>query len=439
MTLKKFLSISFILISTNATANFGEFFGASATTTAVGSQSNFNTEDAANNFYFPALLAFSNHINVTLGANSTATDFEPIKNVVVQNSTNSSVTSETYANVSTDYLKYYNFNAHFSLPIGREHFGNLGLSVFGPIGHLIEGDSGNPFTPEYVMYRARYKRTSAYLNFAKKFNDNLAFSAGAFIGFQASANANLNLGLNGTQYGTSGRVKSKVDPSLAGTFSVVYKDEESSFGFQFQQEMKSNLQAEASGELSNPVNLPFISKIDSMLFYDPMTLRLGTLKRVGMLGLIASVDYQNWKNFKTSKITVAKVSGTVEGSRDYEKLAIRDVYVPKIGVRTFLTNRWTLDAGFSYRQSPLKGDFSGAGNSIDTDTFNYSAGLHYIIKIDGSDVELTTAILYQDLKKKTVVKTPGLETGANGLKIGYPGYTIDGSVLGGTVGLRVHY
>lgn len=437
--MKSFVLLILVLFSSNTLANFAEFFGASATTTAVGSQSNFDPEDAANNYYFPALLGFSDHINVTIGANSTATDFEPISNIVVQNSTNSSVTNETYANVSTDYLKYYNFNIHFSLPVGREHFGTLGISVFGPIGHIIEGDSGHPHAPEYVMYRARYKRTSAYLNFAKKFNENLSFSLGAYIGFQASANANLNLGLNGTQYGTSGRVKSKVDPSLAGLFSMVYKLDDLMYGFQFQQEMKSNLQAEASGELSNPVNLPFATKIDSMLFYDPMTLRIGSLKRLGMFDFIASVDYQMWSNYKTSKISIAKVSGTVEASRDYERLDLRDVYVPKLGMRTRLTNRWTIDTGVSYRQSPLKGNFSGSGNSIDTDTYNYSAGLHYIIKVDGNDVELTTAVLYQDLKKKTVVKTPGLETGANGLKIGSPGYTIDGSVLSGTVGLRIHY
>ncbi len=432
------LLFCFFLLS-NSHANFAEFFGASATTTAVGIQSNFDQEDAANNYYFPAILGFSEHINATLGANSTATNFDPISNVVVQNTTNSSVTTETYSNVSTDYLKYYNFNAHFSLPIGRSHFGTLGLSVFGPIGHIIEGDSGHPQAPEYVMYRARYKRTSAYLNFAKKLNDNLAFSVGAFIGFQASANANLNLGLNGTQYGTSGRVKSKVDPSLAGVLSAVYKLDNSSFGFFFQQEMKSNLKAQASGEISNPVNLPFSTSVDSMLFYDPMTLRLGTLRRIDIFDFLLSVDYQVWSKYQPSKITVTKISGTVEGSREYERLQLRDVFVPKIGVRTHLTNRWSLDTGISYRQSPLEGDFSGAGNSIDTDTLNYSAGLHYIIKIDGNDIELNTAVLYQDLKKKTVIKSSGLETGANGLKIGSPGYTIDGSVLGGTLGLRIHY
>lgn len=427
------------LFMPNAFANFAEFFGASATTTAVGIQSNFDQEDASNNYYFPALLGFSDHINATLGANSTATDFQPISNIVTQNSTNSSVSSETYSNTSTDYLKYYNFNAHFSLPIGRTHFGTLGISVFGPIGHIIEGDSGNPQAPEYVMYRARYKRTSAYLNFAKTLNENFSFSVGSFIGFQASANANLNLGLNGTQYGTNGRVKSKVDPSLAGLFSAIYKLDNSLYGFYFQQEMKSNLKAEASGEISNPVVLPFSSSVDSMLFYDPMTLRLGTLQRLDIFDFLFSVDYQVWAKYKPSKITVTKISGTVEGSREYERLQLRNVYVPKIGLRTHLTNRWTLDAGLSYRQSPLEGDFSGSGNSIDTDTTNYSAGLHYIIKIDGNDVELTTAVLYQDLKKKTVIKSSGLETGANGLKIGYPGYTIDGSVLSGTVGLRIHY
>lgn len=437
--MKNLLTITLFIFSSYTLANFPEFFGASATTSSIGGQGNFDQEDPSNNYYFPALLGFSDKVNFTAGANSTATDFEPIKNVVTQNSTNSSSATEVYSNVNTDYLKYYNFNLHMALPIGREHLGTLGISVFGPIGHLIEGDSGHPQTPEYVMYRSRYKRTSAYVNFAKSFNSNWAMSLGAYIGFQASANANLNLGLNGTQYGTSGRVKSKVDPSLAGLISVAHKTDWSTFGLQFQQEMKSNLSAEASGELSNPVNLPFVSKVDSMLFYDPHTVRAGYMQRVSMMDFVFSVDYQMWSNYKPSKIVVTKISGTVEGSRDYEKLNIRDVVVPKIGMRTYLTNRWRWDVGFSYRQSPLDGNFSGSGNSIDTDTFNYATGINYIIKIDGHDLEINNAIMYQDLKKKTVTKTSGLETGANGLKIGSPGYTIDGSVLSASVGLKMNF
>ncbi len=163
------------------------------------------------------------------------------------------------------------------------------------------------------------------------------------------------------------------------------------------------------------------------------------MQRISIVDMVFSVDYQMWSNYKPSKIIITKVSGTVEGSRDYEKLNIRDVIVPKIGLRTYLTNRWRLDLGFSYRQSPLDSDFSGSGNSIDTDTFNYATGINYIIKIDGHDLEINNAIVYQDLKKKTVTKTSGLETGANGLKIGSPGYTIDGSVLSATVGLKMNF
>ncbi len=428
----------FLCLNTNTLASFPEFFGASATTSSLGGQSNFDISDASNNYYFASLLGFSDKVNFTTGANSTATHFEPIKNVVVQNPSNSSQT-EVRADVSTDYLKYYNYNIHIALPIGREHLGTLGVSLFGPIGHLIEGDSGHPYNPEYVMYRARYKRTSGYVNFAKKFSNNFALSLGAYIGFQATANANLNLGLNGTSYGTSGRAKTKVDPSLATIFSMAYKADSSTYAFQYQQEMKSNLQAEATGELSNPVNLPFVSKIDSMMFYDPHTFRTGFVQKFDVFDFVTSVEYQMWDNYKPSKIKVTKVSGTVEGSREYENIEVRNIFVPKLGLRTYFLNRWSLDFGFSYRPTPLKSDFSGAGNSIDTDTFNYAGGLHYIIKVDGHDVALTTSLMYSDLKRKVVTKTSGVETGANGLKIGAPGYIIDGTVVSGTFGLKINF
>ncbi len=437
--MKIFLTMMFFLFIQTASANFAEFFGASSTTQSIGNQSNFDIYDPSNNYYFPSLLGFSDKVTANTGVNSTATKFEPITNIVTQNSTNSSVTNETYSNVNTDYLKYYNFNLHLSLPIGRDHFGTLGFSLFAPIGHIIEGDSGHPQSPEYVMYRARYKRTTAYINFAKSWDENLAMSLGAYLGYQATANANLNLGLNGTQYGTSGRVRSKVDPSLATLFSLSYRFNKALFSIAYQQEMQSNLRAETSGELSNPVNLPFLSNIDTLLFYDPHIFRIGNSYLFDDFSLFGTIEYQMWEKYKPSKIKVTKVSGTLEGSRDYEIMKLRNIFVPKAGLQYKLTDSMAVDLGFSLRQSPLDNDFSGSGNSIDTDTYNYSAGAHYIMNWAGHLIKLSSSIMYQDLKKKVVRKSSGLETGGNGYRIGYPGYTIDGTVLSGTFGLNFTY
>ncbi len=433
----KYLLIIAALVSYKAEASYPEMFGASFSTTYIGNQANLDINDPSNNYYAPAILGFSDKVNVLLQATSSATHFKPMNNIVVTNSTNGSSTST--GNVSNDYQKFYGGSMHFALPIGYQHLGTLGLSLYLPIGHLVETNSGDPFLPEYVMYHSRYRRGSIYLNFAKKLSDDWAFSLGTIVGFQASAEARTNLSLNGGTKGSWGRAQSKIAPSLGVITSVVKKFDNAKLYFAFQQEMKSNLRANVFGDVVDPSIGLFQADIDAMIFYDPQTFRLGSSFKVGASEFYAGAEYQSWSGYIPPVVRIKKTGGVIVSSTNYEKIQIRDTINPRLGYSLELTDRWKTGLGVAYRMSPLKGNFSDAGNSIDTDTYIFTTGLQYRIVIWSKDVNLGTAVEYQQLKKKHIEKSPGQEDGSPGSKIGAGGYDIGGTVLAASFGVKFNF
>ena len=165
--------ICLLLISQSAYANFAEMFGSSATTSAIGNQSNGDAKDAGNAFYIPSLMAFHDRTTFSITGASVATNFHPINNIITDNARTSSDPSVPITgNISTDYAPVNNSAININLPLAN-NTGTLALSVFTPVGSLMEFNSGDPFLPEYVMHRARYKRTLFYGNFARKFGNKM--------------------------------------------------------------------------------------------------------------------------------------------------------------------------------------------------------------------------------------------------------------------------
>ncbi len=428
------------LLTTNAFASYPELFGASFSTSGIGNQANLDANDPSNNYYAPSVLGFSDKFNVLIQATSTATHFKPINNIAVTNSTNSNSNTPTYGNTKTDYQKFYGSALHAAVPVGgKVHLGTLGLSVFLPFGHLTQTNSGDSFLPEYVMFHSRYQRTSSYLNFARKLSDDFAFSLGAMLGFQATAEVRTNMSLNGANYGSWARGQAKISPSIAAIASFTKMFDTTSVYFTYQQEMKSNLKTTVFGEITNP-NLALInSTLTSMIYYDPHMFRLGTTGTFGDAELSAGVEYQMWSNYKTPIMKVEKTSGVVVPSTNYEKLSLRDTINPRLGIKYNWTNRWSTLLGAQYRMTPLKGDFSGSGNSIDVDTVVGTGAIQYRMVIWSKDVHLGASLQYHHLLDKHVTKADGQENGTAGVKLGAPGYDVGGYILAGTFGAKFNF
>lgn len=430
-----FLILMLALLSQGTYANYAEFFGSSASTSSIGNQCNFDIDDPSNNYYIPALLAYSKRVTSSLSASSVDTDFEPITNIQISNSTNSS-TSEV-GDINTDYKTAKLNQIHLSLPVAKPFYGSIGLTFIGPLGNFMETSSGDPIAPEYIMYKSRYKRTLIHLNYAYPVTDHFAFSIGTHLGFQASASVETQVSLNGASYGSSGQSETKFSPSLAAILSFLYKDNKSLTYFTYQQEMKSNLAADASGEINDPTSLLFNITLESMVYYDPHILRLSYSRKFNSFSLFLTGEYQLWSKFSPPKVTIRDNGGVILPSSNYEKVETKNIFVPKIGMRyEFLDNHF-LSLGALYKPTPIVGDFSESGNSIDTDSTVGAFGYGYKNKFFGADLAFNLFSQYHKLKGKNVVKKDGQENGASGTRIGGPGYKIGGSVF--VIGMGLNF
>jgi long-subunit fatty acid transport protein len=227
--------------------------------------------------------------------------------------------------------------------------------------------------------------------------------------------------------------------ALGAILSVAHRSDNQVTYFTFQQEMKSNLEAVATGDISDPPLTLINVGLESMIYYDPHILRFGHTYRFDALELVTSLEYQMWENYEAPLIEVNNLGGTVKASDRFERLNLRNIFVPKIGAIFYFNDQLLLRAGMSYRQTPFDSDFSGAGNTIDADVFMLSAGLSYDFTFWGKDIQLGASMQYHQLMEETVVKTSGQENGATGSKIGAPGYTVGGNILTAMGGLRIAF
>jgi len=429
-----------LIVAPTAYGNFAEMFGSSATTSSIGNQANGDASDPGNAFYLPALMAMHDRTSFSMAAATVKTNFHDINNIITDNARTSSDPSVPISgDVNTDYPDVYNSAININLPLAR-NTGNIALSIFNPIGSLMEFNSGDSFLPEYVMHRARYKRTLIYGNYAKKLSPDIAWSIGFLFGIQSGGDAENQSALNGSSYGSSASMKVKARPTFAGAFSVLKKFKKSLLYFSYQQEMKSNTTVRANGVETN-TSIPYDTTFETMTYFDPHVFRLGYVaKQFSHIHFFTSVEYQMWENYKTPVIRITKNSGSaIIGSDNAENIKTTNIIVPKFGMNFLITDKLTFAVGVNYRKSPLDSDFSGAGNSLDTDSLTSTTGLSYDLSIFGLDIELAGSFQYHKLKDKTVNKSANMENGLPGQKVGAGGYKIGGDIYVASLGATIQF
>jgi hypothetical protein len=437
------MKYQFLLIlltfSLNSMASFPDFFGSGQQNSAIGGQATLNSDNPANNYYIPAILAYSKRVALNYTINAVSHNLNEINNIVIENNTNGDSTE--YGNANNSYDDYYNNVVHMTIPIKKIN-GTVGISVYAPAGYFMESSTGHPTSPEYVMYRSRYKRTMMNANYAHALTQKLSLSLGLLMGLQVTTEAYTQASLNGTGYGSSGYMKTKVKPALGAIFSALYRfKDHGHIYFTFQQEMKNKFAADMYGENSIPAPTPFHITMNSMVYYDPYIFRLGAAQRIGNWELMGSLEYQMWGQYKTPVMKINKEGGIIESSDNYEQVRTQDIIIPKLGLTWRYSDDFSLSLGHQYRPTPLKGDFSNSGNSLDTNVAIYSAGASWkshLGRLDESiSLEFGPTFQYHALTEKRVEKTTGQENGSAGSKIGAPGYTIGGKVIMVGIGANI--
>ena len=78
-----------------------------------------------------------------------------------------------------------------------------------------------------------------------------------------------------------------------------------------------------------------------------------------------------WEKFQAPKINI-KPLAIMEGTFDYEKVQFKNTISPRLAVTYAFNGRFKINAGLSYKPSPINSEFSGSGNTIHSDIYGVS-------------------------------------------------------------------
>jgi long-subunit fatty acid transport protein len=427
----KFLLIILVSICLDARASLTEVFGTSAGAMAIGNQA--ERDNAANNFYASSLLGFNQTTSYSFSSFYLDTDFHNPGEVLVKNQmvTISGAPENGVPEVNPTPVMM--FGANLSTPLFSSRGPMLNASLFAPYDRALEADTGAPYQPRYAMYDTRIVRSVILLSLAKAWGD-WSYSLGGQTGFQTNGESYFLTRTDTTndEKPSLGAVRVNAKPSWALNASLAKRTKTTMTYLSFHEEMKAKLINKASGEtdIASHASFPFNLDAISVLYFDPMTVRLGHQSFHTSTDFFYSLEFQRWTTYESPTLRMRMLYSQFNDSVDYESLQLRNILVPKVGMVHRLNDRLALKAGYFYRPTPLKTEaLRGAGNTIDVDKHVLTLGSGYSFPVEGTRVTVDAAYQAHYLEYQRVRKDPGREDGfPTQQKIGSPGYPIGGMV-----------
>jgi long-subunit fatty acid transport protein len=386
--------------------------------------------------------------------------FTPIRGVTVENGFTSDRTST--GDVPDNYRSVLGQTVGAAALLAPDWYHlSAGITIFTPFDPLGAIDTGEPYRPEYVLYRSRTQRPLLEAGVAAKLTQRLSVGLGLHVGYAITAKGNAFLQ---TKSGTtssiriSASLKPKTSPNLAWLLVSETPQEEAgawSFGqvlrttHNAQATLNFDTSARAFGDLA-ALDIGFGA--NSALFYDPLSLETGFSWKHSPRGRIyLQADFQNWANFKRPALEIhdpaetctPEPGETCDGPGG--PLKVNPSVLPGMSLRNIVTPRIaeeisfeasTLRLGYAYRPTMFKGLPNEAGNYLDPSKHIVSAGWGWKFPTFlgwSAPAQLDVHASYQHIVSAKVLKTAGDESGKNptGAKIGAPGYDIGGRLWGG--------
>ena len=296
------------------------------------------------------------------------------------------------------------------------------------------------------MYRSRHHRTTFYGNLAWElpslpYSWSIGFYTGLALQSRIFMQTSLEKKKSGDQSNASySRMTSHASPTLAAVASLARRWRDSSLAVTMQQEMTHPLSFHIQGNVTDPV-ATFDNTMDTLAYYDPWLLRLSYYHQRQAIGLYSTLEYQYWKNYQSPVMRIKRNSThPFTPSHEFEQLSLRNIFIPKLGVSYQFNPRHQSRLGMAYQPTPLGGDFSGPGNSVDTAKIIYSLGHQLQVQLFDQALALDFSLQYHHLISRRVVKQKGImENGAKGEKVGSPGYQLGGHLLTTALGLNIRF
>ncbi len=443
------------LTATFAHANIGELAGFGARSAALGGASsawNFEGFAAYSN---PAALALRSEqrLRFSYALVYVKPLFGGINNIVVGNKFNSdSSSADTYANVANDYRDTFGQAIGLSYQF-FPYLMNLSLGIVGflPISQATYMDTGEALIPEFPLYRSRTQRPQIDFGFGINPYGPIYLGAGMHIGFTLNSRASLFI-QSLTDTGSSMRFSSSLIPKAVPFFSAMFAPDGDRSVFTVSATYRWALASENYMTLLTSARsfgalaaLDFNFLAFGTLFYDPAVIELGGSWQHASWGrATAQLEYVFWSAYQSPPLSVTNPVVTngpaIQPSNNPVPTTV-NLLVPRVGYELTL-GRHSVRAGYSFKGSIYKDIPNGSGNLLDPPRHSANLGWGYQFeRFMGTTIpfRVDAYATFGILVPQTITKTG--TTNESGVtvdnKIGAPGYTASGFLVGGGASISI--
>jgi hypothetical protein len=433
-----------LFLGSSALADTGQMFGFGNRASAMTGHSAAAGFEALSAYSNPAGLARSSDKKLMFAYSTLwmKPQFKSISNVVVENQFVSDQTRSGSA--PTSYRTAFGNTFGLALKLAPEWYGlSAGFVLYSPLENTSTLDTGETYLPEYVLHRARAHRPQFHAGLGAQISAQWFLGLGMRIGYSTTSRSTFFLKTTSGEP-TTMRFESTIQPRGGFTVGVQHTSESLQGGMllrlplRYPTTFSIDSTAEALGGLGG---LDFNLAASTPLYYDPLSLEIGgTWGRSGALQLEAQIAWERWSDFEMPTIQIqnstTRQGVLISGSR-LPNYALRDLVVPRFGVDVPL-GTLRLRGGYSYRASIFESLPTQAGNALDPPQHRVGLGVGIPLSLS-APAELHLFLQGQFLASQNIVKSAGDEGGnLSDSKIGAPGYTAGGTVLGGGVGVTVN-
>jgi hypothetical protein len=450
------LPIGLFFFSSHAESAVGTALGFSAKAASLGGMSAAVTRDGYAAFNNPALLALpsgtssdgvtdsktqKSNLEFSWGIVFLQPQFKSIPGpVVVQNAvTGDGVLS---GSVDTEYPSVIGQAIGLSYRNSKSEFKpSVGMVMYLPIDRLAYVDSGEPFLPDYVLYRSRFQKPEFHFAFGMQMRPNWKIGAGLQLGAGLNSKVDVFLQSDATKSSSmrvSASLKTKAAPYF-GTQIDFLPGWSSGITARLPLSNPQSIQVLASGRVIGDLaalDLNFNSL--SAAYYEPLQIEWGNrVQLTPTARLHFQIDYAAWSRYESPNVEVNTANttncspncgGLTFSSSEYPGFTTRDTITPRVGLELS-----DVRVGYAYEPSIFSDTPATAShNLIDPARHRFSAGYGF----KGPDFfstllpwTLDFSILYSVLESYSVTKS--------GTDIGAPGYEVGGSLFGAGISLNL--
>lgn len=453
------------LMSQTANANLAQDYGLGSRISSLGGAGVAWGYEGFASYYNPAGLAqlrgpHADHekkIFFNYGVVFAAPHFLKIDSVVTQNQFTSDIPTgqpDAYGSVDVNYRNTFSqvFGISYRIFNQPTHL-TVGLTAVTPFEPFAYFDTGQVYIPEYVLYRSRNQRPQFELGVGGRLTDSFYVGLGVHIGFGLTSSSDVFVTNKANATSTmsfSASMKPKASPYFGILFFPESEFESQPFTlgavFRFPLNYTNTITLNTNTAISINAAVPISFEANSSFFYDPASFELGgSFSVLSGFRLIPQLDIQFWRNFVPPALNIFQETSTDSTfqikNAGLPSYSYQNLLVPRLGGEIQMNQKNFFRFGVAYRESIFKDVPNGNGNYLDPPKLMTSLGWGFkFFEFLGWDLpsNLDIHFSYQYLFRQTIVKTSGNEAGiSSDSKIGSPGYTAGGYLIGGGVSLSV--